>query len=135
MGCSYPLTVGGYRLGSGGMSTDQIDFDTTLELSSAVQRRIILAVFAQEQRPLTSRDLAQAVLTHHSQGEEEADEVFRRLLVSLHHIHLPKLEDAGIIEYDQRRRKANPAKWFDQLWPSLSAIIDLDPNLNLPLEF
>ena len=38
-------------------------------------------------------------------AERASDEHRRRVRIALHHTHLPKLADAGIVDYDQRGHK------------------------------
>lgn len=45
-----------------------------------------------------------------------------QLAVSLHHSHLPKLEQLGFIEYDQSTRTVVRGPQFDELQPILSLI-------------
>lgn len=63
-----------------------------------VNRRIILAVLADQDGPLSRTELAQEVLTRKSDGDPQSD--LETFLISLHHVHLPKLADAELVVYD-----------------------------------
>ncbi|WP_290817998.1 hypothetical protein [Halovivax sp.] len=118
------------------MSRDSIEFDAVLDLCRDQHRRIVLAVLAAERRPLTVNDLSKAILkyNHQTAVTEVADEVFAEIRLSMYHKHVPKLESEGVIEYDAERQHVVPTERFDQLQPSLSAIIEADPDLESPLE-
>lgn len=65
-------------------------------LGHAVRRRV-LALLAD--RGVSNRsEIAEELATDPAVSAEEAD----RLNVSLHHNHLPKLDDCGYVEYDVR---------------------------------
>ncbi|WP_049912606.1 DUF7344 domain-containing protein [Natrialba hulunbeirensis] len=118
------------------MSESPIPFDTVLDLCGDEHRRIILAVLAAEQRSLMVNDLRSTILTHnhHMPVTDASEEVLTEIQSSLHHTHIPKLESAGIIEYDSERQLVEPTEQFDQLQPHLSAILGTDPNLDEPIE-
>lgn len=120
----------------GVMSRDSIEFDTVLDLCRARHRRIVLAVLAEERRSLTVNDLSKTVLKHDYQTPvtEVSEEVLAEIRLALYHEHIPKLASVGVIEYDPERQHVVPTAWFDQLQPSLSAIIEADPDLELPVE-
>ena len=118
------------------MSRSPIAFDTVLDLCADAHRRIILAVLEAEGRPLTMDDLRGAILTHnhHTPATEASEKLLLDISSSLQHMHLPKLESAGVIDYDSEWQLVEPTEQFDQLQPHLSAILSTDPNLDEPIE-
>lgn len=107
-----------------------------LELCVDEYRRIILAALAAEQRSLTVNNLREIIVTydHHLSVTDASEEILTEPRVSLHHIHIPKLESAGVIEYDSERQLVEPTEQFNELQPYLSAILRIDPNLDEPIE-
>jgi len=118
------------------MSENPIAFDTVLDLCRDQHRRIVLATLTEEQRSLTVNDLQRTILNynHHTPVTEASEEMLLEIQLSLHHTHIPKLESAGVIEYDSERQLVKPTKQFDQLHPHLSAILGADPELDGPGE-
>ena len=114
----------------------ELSFDTVLGLCRDQHRRIVLATLAAEQRPLTLNDLTKAVLKHNHQlpATEISTEVFTHVQCSLHHLHLPKLTAAGVVNYDTERYLVEPTEQFEHLDPYLSEILAADPDLEQPLE-
>lgn len=110
--------------------------DTTLELCGDEYRRIILAALAAEQRSVAVNDLRKIILDYnnHSPVTDTSEEILTELQVSLHHIHIPKLESAGVIEYDSKRQLVEPPEQFNMLQPYLSAILRIDPGLDSHVE-
>ncbi|MFP9193776.1 DUF7344 domain-containing protein [Natronosalvus vescus] len=117
------------------MSREPIEFDTILDLCRDQHRRIVLAVLAEEHRSLTLDDLSKAILKYNHQTPVTAasEEVLTEIRLTLYHEHIPKLESEGIIEYDTERQHVVPTKQLDQLNPSLFAIIEADPGLQVPV--
>jgi NCAIR mutase (PurE)-related protein len=111
-------------------------FDTVLGLCRNQRQRIVLAVLAEEQRSLTVNDLTKTILKYNHQAPvtEVSEEVMTQIQRSLHHVHLPKLASAGVIEYDTERHLVEPADNFVDRVPYLPAILDTDPNLQRPVE-
>ena len=111
------------------------EFDTLLELCQEQHRRIVLAVLASEKRSLTMNDLTKAIIkyNHHTPLLEISEEESRQIRTELYHVHIPKLEDQSLVEYDRKRQLVEPTSQFDQLQPQLSAIIDVDPDLEPPI--
>ncbi|MFC6718054.1 hypothetical protein ACFQGT_10490 [Natrialbaceae archaeon GCM10025810] len=111
------------------------EFNTLLELCHEQHRRIVLAVLASEERSLTVNDLTKAIIkhNHHTSPMEVSKEESRTIRISLQHVHIPKLEDLSLVNYDTERQLVEPTSQFDQLEPQLSAIIDADPGLEPPV--
>lgn len=118
------------------MSDHATGFDTVLDLCQEQQRRIVLSALVEEQRSLTMRDLTQTIVrhTHHTSLSETSEDVLTQIQISLHHRHLPKLEAAGIIEYDSERHLVELTNEFGWLQPTFAPIVDADPILNSPIK-
>ena len=118
------------------MSERAIAFDTVLDLCRDEYCRIVLAVLAEEQRSLTVNNLRRTILScnHHTPVTETSESVLTEIRLSLCHTHIPKLESAGVIEYDSERQLVEPTEQFDQLQPDLSAILGTGPDLDEPIE-
>jgi predicted transcriptional regulator len=114
---------------------DSIDLDTVLHLCRDRHRCIVLAVLADQQRTLTVNDLRNAVIkhNHHAPITETPTEVTTQIHIMLYHVHLPKLAETGVIEYDVDQQLVEPTAQFDELQPYLSTIIDSDPDLKAPV--
>lgn len=82
------------------------------------RRRYVLHLLHEAPEPLTLVDLTREVV----RWETDPDETVRsatteRVHTSLHHVHVPKLEDAGLVEYNSTRTHLAPAESA----PNLSA--------------
>lgn len=118
------------------MSEDSIAFDTVCDLCGDQHRRIILAVLVDEQRSLTVKDLVKAIVKHndHVPVMEIPAGGLSELQLSLHHVHLPKIEATGLVDYDRDRGLVEPTEQFEQMHSQISAIIEADPVLESPVE-
>ncbi|MEM4781808.1 MAG: hypothetical protein QXG03_09650 [Halalkalicoccus sp.] len=75
------------------------DLDTVVRTLSKSGRRSVLEHLCDRTGPIPAADLAAAVA---SGGDDDAETVFR----TLRHVHLPKLTEAGLIEYDRATETA-----------------------------
>lgn len=94
------------------------DLDIALRTLSKPKRRSVLERLCEHGGPIDATDLAAAIAAADPQGEtsEESDRVLR----SLRHIHLPKLTNAGLIEYDRASETATPTEMGTQVLASLT---------------
>ncbi|WP_135829866.1 DUF7344 domain-containing protein [Halorussus halobius] len=72
----------------------QQSLDELFDVLSAERRRHALYVLYRRTEPTTVRDLADAVAA-------ECGVDLARVTADLAHVHLPKLADAGLVEYDR----------------------------------
>jgi len=85
-------------------AADEVDLDVDLlfEALTSPRRRFVLARLQQAGSPLGLSDLADDVACWELDCETPVpNDTKQGIYVSLHHIHLPKLSDAGLIRYDQ----------------------------------
>lgn len=81
------------------VETEADGWDDVLASLANERRRLTLRVLKDRDVPMARADLAREIAAY--EIDEEADpETVADLLASLHHVHLPKLEDAGLVEYD-----------------------------------
>jgi serine/threonine protein kinase HipA of HipAB toxin-antitoxin module len=74
-------------------------------LSNDCRRRVCLFLRRAGVEVATLEDLLEALAPNADDEERE------RLAINLHHRHLPKLDDAGIVDYDPR---SNTARYWGQ---------------------
>ena len=117
------------------MGSAQCSVDTALELCQNTQRRIVLATLLERQQPATVADLTRAIASHEHDGQTAvSDETLSRIRIALHHVHLPKVAEAGIVEYDAERGVVEPTATLDRLLPQLSAVLDIDPATEIMID-
>lgn len=83
-------------------SSPDISLDTIFDILSHSHRRQILSYLSRNEDDLaTVTDLVTFVSTHELEAEERVEDTHNDAVrVALHHNHLPKLADTGVIEYD-----------------------------------
>ena len=116
------------------MSGNPTEFNAVLDLCQHEHCRIVLAALADRQS-VTTNDLTAAIVehVHRAPPMEVADETVARIETALYHVHLPKLEAAGFIEYAPGRQRVEPTERFGRGAPHLSAILGADPVLGTSL--
>lgn len=81
-----------------------LNIDTLFSILSRERRRYALYCLQQYQNPMALADLADEVARFEHDEQRVAEipaEDVKSVYMTLYHTHLPKMEDAGIIEYDQ----------------------------------
>lgn len=75
---------------------------TILPLPTDSRRRYAVAALVEREAPVALRDLAAAVAA--AECETPPDDVpsdrVDEVATALHHVHAPKLDDAGLVDYD-----------------------------------
>ena len=92
------------------------EIDLLFEVLADRQRRLVLGHLEATDDSVA----AYADLVDHVVGEtqtEATDDARERVAADLHHRHLPKLADAGLIDYDQRSETVR--YWGDETLPPL----------------
>lgn len=85
------------------MSEEPIDAQTTPPLLQHPRRALLVECLLEYDEAVSLPDLADEVAVRELDAELTAieAEVVRDIYLSLYHTHVPKLAEAGIIEYDQ----------------------------------
>lgn len=105
--------------------------ETVLDSCRHKYRRIVLAVLASQQQSISVNDLADAIIkhNHHTPPTEADDETIKRIYLGLHHVHLPKLADTGIIQYDAEGEVVEPTTQVGREESYVSTILAMDSAL------
>ena len=111
-------------------------FDSVLDLCRNQHRRIVLGILVAEQRSVTLNELTKAIIeyNHETPPTEASDEPLGETRISLHHHQLPKLAAEGLITYEPDREHAEATEQLTQVQPTVSAVLDADPELEAPIE-
>ena len=86
--------------------------DLVKVLANPSRRRLLVA--------LTDHDPPGAMLALEDVHDGDADG--ERLRVEMYHVHLPQLEDNGLIEWDRRTHEVVTGPRFDEIRPLLSSL-------------
>jgi|AntDeeMinimDraft_4_1070355.scaffolds.fasta_scaffold00003_201 hypothetical protein len=94
--------------------TESTDAHENLDLLAperliAVERRwLVLDVLGGQTTPVELEELAAGIAARED-GNGAADEkAIERVAITLHHTHLPKLADLGVLHYDPESRRVDP---------------------------
>lgn len=69
----------------------------TYRLLASERCTVAFDMLSERTAPVELEDLARAVAAFESEGEDAVDEA----TIRLHHVHLPKLDELGLIDYDR----------------------------------
>lgn len=106
------------------LDTTQEGWDDVLAALAHRHRRIVLSVLAEHEGTMTRADLATEAIDREHDVPDEGQPTLTasELLVQLHHVHLPKLHQAGLVSYDAAEGTASyeghptlEGEWHDHL--------------------
>lgn len=88
----------------------QVPVDTAFEVLSNSRRRLVLSMVRKHDEPVELSTLSAAVGAHESGISPAAvdNDERKRVYVSLYQSHIPKLESAGLVEYNPEERTLEP---------------------------
>lgn len=93
MNTDTPDVTDGYAGGDRGISPQ---LDATLDLLSNQRRRYVLYHLREQSDPVSLEELADRVVSW--ERDQSADRA--QVLADLHHSQLPRLHEAGVVEFD-----------------------------------
>lgn len=77
------------------------------------RRRLVLRLLDDVSTPIATTELAELIVE--CEREDPTAEARRVVAVSLHHAHLPRLDDAGVVAYDPDEGAVSPGSNFGTL--------------------
>lgn len=83
--------------------TTQLTDSERYRLLASERRRTLLAVLAERKTPLSVQELAGAMVDRETGGHDL--DVQDEILLTLHHVHLPMLDDKEIVDYDAAEQR------------------------------
>jgi hypothetical protein len=89
--------------------------DTQLNVLANVHRRRLLIALAQS-NPQHDQTSASSASETNSDEHDQA--------IVMRHVHLPKLEDRGYIDWDQEAQRVTKGPQFDDIQPLLTVLIE-----------
>lgn len=100
---------------------DSLSLDTVYTLLSHNRRRAVLDLLLTHDRALTLTDLRNEVVEWEENAEitEIPGEKVKQVHTELHHVHIPKLTEAGVVIYDTDRKIVEPTEELSQIEPFL----------------
>jgi|SRR6056297_3331850 len=78
------------------------------QLLSSERRRRILAFLTDLSRSISCEELARKLAIAETGTTDPAEATVREITISLHHSHLPALDDLGIVDYDATTNLVEP---------------------------
>lgn len=110
-------------------STRNLSTEHVVGLLRHEQRRAIITYFDQETTDRASfDDLVEYIVSSDSKKGTTSAEHHKRVTIGLLHNHLPRLADAGVLEYDQRSETIR--YWGDS---RLETLLETTPSDEYPI--
>ncbi|WP_254522665.1 DUF7344 domain-containing protein [Natrinema caseinilyticum] len=108
----------------------ELSADTILELLANRRRRYLLYALRGREDPIELSTLAETVAgwEHDVPPDEVAKNEYKSVYVSSVQCHVPKLDDAGVVDHDEDNHTVVLADNFDQLEPYLRIVVKDEPE-------
>jgi hypothetical protein len=74
--------------------------DERHDLLAAERRRVVLEALVDREEPVALVDLAEWVAARETDAATPGEDATERVAVSLHHVHLPRMADLNVLDYD-----------------------------------
>lgn len=74
------------------------------------RRRMVIELLGEADDPVTARELSEAIAAREADEDPPPRKVRQSVYISLQQTHLPKLEDLGIVAYDDNTKEVRPAE-------------------------
>jgi hypothetical protein len=101
------------------MSTDEPELsqDVIFDVLSSSRRRYVLYYLSQHEEPVELPSLAEEVAAWETEStvEELSSQERKRVYVSLYQTHIPKLQEVGLVDYDQDSGQVSLTDESDQI--------------------
>lgn len=72
------------------------------------QRQVVLAVLAERTAPLALPELVTEVKERETTGMGVESDAREKIRIALHHMHLPMMDDMGVVDYDPETQRIEP---------------------------
>ncbi|PCR90696.1 DUF7344 domain-containing protein [Natrinema ejinorense] len=108
----------------------ELDADTILELLANRRRRYLLYALRGQDDPIELSTLAETVAgwEHDVPPDEVAKNEYKSVYVSSVQCHVPKLDDAGVVNHNEDNHTVVLADSFEQLEPYLQVVVEDEPE-------
>jgi DNA-binding transcriptional ArsR family regulator len=105
-----------------------VSIDALFDTLANQYRRSILCALNTHMQPMTQSDLLDVLagLKYGTTADEIAPIDADQLSASLYHLHLPRLQDAGLIEYDRESETVTLTEPADRFSRFLVEFIDIE---------
>lgn len=101
----------------GDRTVADLTVDERYDLLTADRRRVALEVLSETGAPVDLDEVATEVAVRERGDDSPPNGVVERIAVSLHHVHLPRMADLGVVDYDTVSNRIEGARRV----PALSA--------------
>ncbi len=94
-------------------NTDELTVSDLHSLLAVDRRRIVLNILTEVTATVELKELAVEVAEREDQLDTADEDDLERVAIELYHNHLPRLDDAGLVDYDPDGHTVDPTKLRD----------------------
>ncbi|WP_408958444.1 hypothetical protein [Natrinema sp. 74] len=104
---------------------ETLEFETIASLLASETRRTVLARLRTVDRT-TAHDLSRYLTAADRETDLDDAAGTRTAAIALHHNHLPRLAEHGVVDYDESEAEVTPGPNFDDLEPIIDCLERVD---------
>lgn len=89
-----------------GTTGNESSIDDLFEVLTEVRRRRILSVLSEHESPMDVEALARTVAARETDVSPASvsESIVEEVHITIHHVHLPKLDDVSLVDYDREEK-------------------------------
>jgi len=96
-------------------SAPALQLDAVFDVLADGRRRTMLTVLADRRDATSVAELVEQTLADPTSDDDPNDDARTTLTIRCHHVHLPKLADAGLVRYDHEAKTVAPTPTLDHV--------------------
>lgn len=101
----------------GPFRTGALSVDDAFRVLADRRRRLVVTSLLVSVGGVPIDDLVEDVMVHTDVPADDSADARTRIATELYHVHLPKLADAGFVEWDREREFVTPTAYLPALEP------------------
>ncbi|WP_435158585.1 DUF7344 domain-containing protein [Haladaptatus sp. DFWS20] len=91
-------------------STDELTASDLHNLLAVERRRLVLDILTGINTTVELKELAREVVEREDGIDATDEDIMERVMIGLQHNHLPRLDDAGLVDYDPDSHTVDPTR-------------------------
>jgi len=113
---------------------EELPLDVTFEILKNRRRRLVLEYLRETEETITIGELAEhiAAIENDTTVQQLNAQQRKRVYIGLYQCHLPKMDDAGVVDFNQDRGRIDPGPNVEPLYEYLNVDAEEEEDVEFP---